>query len=437
MTRRICLIALFPMFVFAQEKRALTIDEAIRLGLENSTLMHIAEAKATAADAKSREVNATRLPSLRVQASYTRLSDVGPFAVQLPSAPAPFVISPAVLDQYTSKVSLQQPLFSGFRLERSSEAAEYSATAADFDVERDKASVIFNITMAYWSVYKATEVKHVVDETVRQIKAHLADVENMMVQGLATRNEVLKVDVQLSNAQLLQIESANNVKTTTMSLNNLIGLPLDTDIRITSTIQTRSDQLRSPENLAEHALLSRADIKATEMRVNAAEASLSAAKGGWWPQLNLYANLSYSRPSPRVLPTKDEFRDTWDVGVSLSWDLWNWGTTKHQSDQARAAHAQVRSAFQQMKNDVSLEIHQGYLALAQSKEKISVTSKGVHQAEENYRLTKNKFSSGTATNTELLDAEVALLQTKLNSTVSLVDYELAHAKLAKALGREL
>jgi outer membrane protein TolC len=76
------------------------------------------------------------------------------------------------------------------------------------------------------------------------------------------------------------------------------------------------------------------------------------------------------------------------------------------------------------------------LTLIQSKEKVGVAEKGVEQADENYRITKNKFSSGAATNTDLLDAEVALLQAKVNYTVSLVDHELAWAKMMRSVGRE-
>lgn len=436
MMKRLLLIALLPALVLAQEKRALTIEEAVQLGLLNSKLLHISEARAAGADAKSSEANAARLPSLKLQAGYTRMSDVESFAVQFPSAPTPVIISPTVLDQYTSKVSLQQPLFTGFRLEKSAAAADYSAQSAHLDFESDRVHMAYNVKIAYWSVYKASEVSRVVDENVEQTKAHLTDVKNMMAQGLVTKNEVLKVEVQLSNAQLAQIESANNVKNATMALNSLIGFPLDTEVQISSAPKAQADQAQSAEVLAQQALVSRADVKAAEMRVKAADASVSAANGGWFPQLSLFSNFYFSRPNPRLLPTKDEFKDTWDVGVSLSWDIWNWGTTSHQRDQAEAVHAQTRYALEHSRDNVSLDVNQSYLTLVQSKKKIEVATLGVNQAEENYRMTKDKFRNGTATNTELLDAEIALLQSKLNFTVSLVDYELADAKLARALGME-
>ncbi|MEW6510192.1 MAG: TolC family protein [Bacteroidota bacterium] len=434
MMKRLLVALLISTAALAQEQRTLTVDEAVLLGLQNNRPLHIAEAKAAAADAKSGEVNAARLPSVKLQAGYTRLSDVEPFAVKLPSSPTPVVISPTVLDQYTSRVSLQQPLFTGFRLENSAAAADYSAQASHFDVKREMVDVAYNVKAAYWTVYKAMEVKRVVDENVGQIEAHLADVENMMAQGLVTRNEVLKVEVQLSSAQLARIEAANNVKNATMALNNLIGLPLETGIQIASTPGAQGGPTPVPDTLARRALVTRADVRAAELKADAAEATVAAANGGWWPQINLYGNFSYSRPNPRIMPTKDEFKDTWDVGVSLSWDLWNWGSTKHQSDQAEAARAQSRYALEQLKDNVSLEVSQSSLALAQSKEKIGVAAGGVEQAEENFRLTKHKFAGGTATNADLLDSEIALLQAKLNYTLSVVDNELAAARLSRALG---
>ncbi|MGA9363113.1 MAG: TolC family protein [Bacteroidota bacterium] len=429
-------IMLLPALVFSQEKRALSIEEAIQIGMENSRALHISSMKVLAADAKSSEANAARLPSLKLQAGYARLSEIDPFAVSLPFLPSPVTISPIVLNNYTTRLSLQQPLFTGFKLEKSAAAAEYSAEAASNDFAKDKLDLVFNIKSAYWNLYKAREIKRVVDENVELMKAHLGDVQNMMAQGLVTKNEMLKVQVQLSSSQLSQIDASNLATIAMMSLNNLIGLPIGTEIDLTSAIQPQAMENRQLAEITQEAVEARADLKAAGMRVQASEASVTATKGSWYPQVSLYGNYYYSRPNPRILPTRDEFKDTWDFGVNLSFDVWNWNTTKHQTDQAEATLTQSREALEQLKDAIILEVNQSYLMLLQSKEKVSVAENGVEQADENYRITKNKFTSGTATNTDLLDAEVALLQAKVNRTLSLVDYELAQARIMKVVGRE-
>jgi outer membrane protein len=87
-----------------------------------------------------------------------------------------------------------------------------------------------------------------------------------------------------------------------------------------------------------------------------------------------------------------------------------------------------------MKDGVMLEVTQSYLGVNQFKERKAVAEQGVKQAEENYRITNDKYKKGLMPNSELLDAEVALLQAKLNLTQSLVDYELSMARLSKAIG---
>jgi outer membrane protein len=429
-------ITLLPMLLFSQEKRALSIEQAIQIGMENSRALHISSMKVLAADAKSSEVNAARLPSLKLQAGYARLSEIDPFAVSLPFLPSPVIISPIVLNNYTTRLSLQQPLFTGFKLENSAAAAEYSAEAVSNDFANDKLDLVFSIKSAYWNLYKAREIKRAVDENVELMKAHLGDVQNMMAQGLVTKNEMLKVQVQLASSQLAQIDASNSATLAMMSLNDLIGLPIGTEIDLTSVIQPQTAENRQLGEIIQEAIGTRADLKAAGMRVHAGEASVAATKGSWYPQVSLYGNYYYSRPNPRILPTKDEFKDTWDFGVNLSFDIWNWNTTKHQTDQAEATLTQSREALEQLKDAIILEVNQSYLMLLQSKEKVSVAETGVEQADENYRITKNKFRSGTATNTDLLDAEVALLQAKVNRTSSLVDYELAQARVTKAAGKE-
>ena len=83
---------------------------------------------------------------------------------------------------------------------------------------------------------------------------------------------------------------------------------------------------------------------------------------------------------------------------------------------------------------MTLEVTQSYLTFNQAKEKIRLSQLGVEQANENLRITQEKFKSGLTTNSEMIDAEVAQLQAELQLTQSFVDYELAQAKLEKAVG---
>ena len=428
----------------AQEKMNLSIDQSIDIGLKASKSLHASQMRVQAADARASEAGASRLPSLKLGGSYTRLSDVPPFVQTIPAGTfgpqqqeLSFTLSPIVLNNYNLRLSLQQPLFTGFRVESSSNIADLNAQATLADFNRDEAELVYSIRNAYWNLYKANEFKKVIDENVDQVKAHLGDVQNMMNQGMATINDVLRVQVQLSNAQLLQIDAKNNVRLAMLSLNNTIGQPLETSIELTSLPD--SSVRESPGNdlnaLVMKAMENRAELKSMQYRVEASEAGVTQAKSGWYPQIYLTGNYYYARPNQRILPTEDRFSDTWDVGITASLDIWNWGTTVSQTQQAQAQLAQSQDALSQLRDGITLEVTQNYLNVGQAKERIGVSDEGVKQAEENYRVTDEKFKLGVALNSDLLDAEAALLQAKWNHIQALVDYELARGRLAKSVGR--
>ena len=431
----------------AQDKVSLSVEKGIEIGMKNSKSLHLSRMRVQAADARASEVSASQLPSLKFGGTYTRLSDVPPFTQTIPAGtfgpqqpPIIFTLSPVVLNNYSLRLSLQQPLFTGFRLQSSSHIADLTAQATQQDFNRDKAELIYNIKNAYWNLFKAIDFKKVIDENVEQVRAHLNDVQNLMNQGMATTNDVLRVQVQLSNAELLQIDAKNNVQLSMIALNNVIGQPLGMEIQLESTPDSLYNRpLLNPSFDVNESVLkamqNRSELKGMQYRVEASEAGVMSARSGWYPQIYLTGNYYYARPSQRILPTEDRFHDTWDVGITASLDIWNWGTTIHQTQQAQAQLAQAQDALGQLRDGITLEVTQNYLNVNQSKERINVSNQAVKQAEENYRVTNEKFKLGVALNSDLLDAEVALLQAKWNHIQSLVDYELAQARLQKSVGQ--
>ena len=301
------------------------------------------------------------------------------------------------------------------------------------------------MTNAYWTLFKAIEFKKLIDENAGQVKAHLQDVQNFLVQGMATNNDVLKVRVQYSVVQLQQIDANNNVQLAMIGLNNVMGIPLETQIDLASVpAQPESgagDSLRRPsalpglDALVAQAIDRRPELKALDYRVQAGENGVTLARSGWFPQVYLSGNYNYARPNQRYVPTQDLFKDSWDVSIVASWDIWNWGTTVHQTNQAEAQLSQVIDARSEVRDGVALEVTKAYLNLKQSGERIAVSRQSVEQAVENYRVTDERFKSGLALNSDLLDAEVAMLQAKTSHTQSLVDYQLSNARLQKAIGQ--
>lgn len=427
------LIFLAATFINAQDKLSLTEDQAIEIGLQKSSMLHTSLMKVKYAHAKTKEANSIRMPSVKFSAGYRRLSEIDPFSITTPFGT--FNISPSILDNYSMQLTLSQPLFTGFRLSGNSRLNEELANASGEDYNKDRSELIFNIKNSYWSLFKAYQFKNVMDEIVDQIKSHMTDAENLNRAGMLTENDLLKFDVQLSNALYQQIEAENMTKIANTALNSLLKLPLDTQIDIASSVNMTDAHYENLDRLLSEATRNRPELKSAEAKIKAGEAGVTIAKSSWFPQISLYADYYYSKPNQRIMPTKNEFIGTWDAGINLSMNIWDWFTTAHQTEQAETQLAQAADGMDMIKDAINLEVTQNYLTFNLAKKKTEIGSLSVKQATENMRVTSDKFKNGLATISDVIDAETALQSAKTNYTTSIVDFELAKARLDKSIGK--
>lgn len=427
-------ILLINAFLPAQEVMQLSVDDCIKIGLQNSKTLKISKAKVIQSEAKLAESDANLYPSLKFSAGYTRLSDVG----KPDFGPAGAAISKAfspILDNYSTKLTLSQPIFTGFRLSSSSEISEFNKLAAEKDYQKDEKQLILDIRNAYWSLFKANMLKENIQQNIKMIEAHLEDVENFRKNGLATDNDVLKVKVQLSNTKLLLIDAENAIEMTMLSLNSILGLPLSTKIILKDKPEFVSLKIDNYNSDLSNALANREELVATKYRMDAANSAIKIAKAGWYPQIFFFADYIYSNPNSRYFPQKKQFKGSWDFGITLSFDLWNWMIPKHQTAQAEMQFEQIKQTYELLKDQINLEIVQNYQNVKKMYEKIKVSEETKQQASLNHKITYEKYKAGLVSNSELIDAETALLQADINYTIAIADYEFAKAKYLKSIGK--
>ncbi|MEK6651002.1 MAG: TolC family protein, partial [Bacteroidota bacterium] len=221
-----------------------------------------------------------------------------------------------------------------------------------------------------------------------------------------------------------------------MALNNLMDNPLEAML---TPAEHPLDSLRTPvsggtEAMIVQAVEARPDLRALQYRRAMGEATVTAARGGWFPQVALAAGYDYARPNQRIIPPKDRYDGTWDVGVTLQWNIWDWMTTASQTAQAQAAVRQTEAGIEQLTNAVRLEVTQYARRVEDGRELVRAAQMGVRAAEESRRIAGQKFDRGTASTTDVLDSEVALLQARLVLTRAGAELRLNDARLRRAVG---
>lgn len=423
---------------WAEAKLPETLEECLELGLARSDRLQAAVLEAHIAAAKLGEMKAKRLPSLTLRSAYSRLSEEETGEITLPPpSSATIDLAPEILNEYSLGVSLKQPLFTGLHIRSSIEQSRHLSRASLQEVRSERNDLVYEIRTAFWSLMEARENLRIVEERIELVKVYLQDVKNRKQQGLSTRNDVLKVEMQLAEARLKAVEAGNALILSRARLNLLLGLPEDTVLLLRIQFRHQKEPPGILDPLLDEARKERPELRALHQHILAGEEGLTLNRSGWYPNLYLTGGYLWARPNPRLFPQEDRFEGTWELGLTASLDVGRWTALPHQTRQAVARLEQSRARLEALEDAVALEVIQSSLALTGSREEVEASSLMIQQAEESLRITREKFENGLALSSELLDEEIALLEARLKRFRARSSIEKAWASLQRAVGKSL
>ncbi len=418
------------------QQRQLSLSDAIRIGLEQNHDVKIAIFKAKAVgNAHVDEIQANRLPSLKLYGSYTRLSDITatPIAIPIPGIP-PFAFKTYLPDNYSLKLSLFQPIFTGFRLSNLQQAAEHTRDAALEDIKTVKNGLVFQIKQQYWTLYKLQKTLEAVNKSLVEANAHLTDVKSNLSKGTALPNDTLKTQVQVSTTELRKMQIEKDIHVAMAALLNTLGLPIGDAVDLTTQPDNATADSRSLDALIHQAQSKRTELSALDERVEAAKATIGVAKSAAYPQISASGDVIYADPNSRYFPVENSFKATWDVSLNLTWDLWTWNVAGLQAEQAEYNMQQLQESRKATEDAIQFEVTQNYLAQQTSFAQIQVAKLSVTQAQENLRIVNLQYQKGVANTTDVIDAETAALQADINVATAISDANIATAQLQKSIG---
>lgn len=423
------LLLAFSMACEAQTGGKLTLNEAIDLSLKNSKQLKLNQTKIISATNAVKDADARQLPEASVSGSYLRVNKPN---VDLKSdnsgggSSASFDVSQVTYGMATVSV----PLFSGFKIQAGKESARYLAVAAKLDADRDREEVIQNTVAAYSNLYKATVAVNLVKENLKQQQQRTTDFSNMEKNGLMARNDLLKAQLQQSNVEVALTQAESDLKIARINMNIMLGLPENNvyDVDTTFLAQAGPDG-KSVAEWEQLALQRRKDAASLKAHEKAAAAGIKSAKGDYYPSLSLTGGYVAA-----YIPNFLTVTNAVNVGVGLKYNLSSlWKTGSKVEDAKNELHA-VQINEEMLTDNIHLQINQAYENYVVSRKKIEMYEKAIEQADENYRITKNKHDNSLATTTDLLEADVANLQAKLNYTSAKADAVVSYNKLLETAG---
>jgi outer membrane protein len=412
----------------------LTLDEAIAQALANSHRLAELQAREDGARAAEDRRGADRLPQLSAQAGYTRTNHVQEFAIAPPGQPRQ-VVYPDVPDNYRTRLDLQWLVYTGGRLDHLERAARAEREASAEDLAAARADLRLDVTRAFWTLVTTREAEQVLTRSLERIAAYVRDLRARLDQGLIPPNELLSAEAQQARERVAAIEAANSRRIAEADLRRLTGIETAGEIEPAAALEPPTAAQAETARLVAEALAQRPERRALTDRATAANARVDAAAAERLPQIGIGGGFDYGRPNTRIFPRVARWEDSGDVSVNATWTLWDGGRVRAGRAEAAAGARAAGERIADFDRQVTFEVRQRQLELDSSRAAIAAAAEGVRAATEAHRVLGERFTAGVATNTEVLDAQTAMLQAELDRTRALANARLAEARLARALGR--
>jgi outer membrane protein TolC len=412
----------------------LTVDEAVARGLAESHRIAEAVAKGEAAAAAVGQQKAAALPQIAVLAGYTRTNHVDEFRILAPPYGL-FTIYPDVPDNWRTRLDLQWPIYTAGRLDALEQAARAEAAASASDIELTRADLRLEIKRSYWALVTAREAIAVVQGSLDQTSEHLRDVRNQLDAGLVPPNDVSTAAAQEARQRMLLVQASVDRDVTAAALARLVGIDPNAEILPTSALDVRSPERQAVGALVAEARRSRPERAGLEQRITAWDERGRAASAGRKPTVSIAAGVDYARPNPRIFPRVDEFNESWDASANVTWALFDGNRSRADVAQATASGRAARERLEEFDSVMAVEIRQRLAELNAGDAAIAAADAEVLAANDARRVVGNRFAAGVATSTDVIDAQVRVLQAGLDRAQSLANTRVAEARLDRAIGR--
>ena len=333
-------------------------------------------------------------------------------------------------NSHSNSITASLPLFPGGELQGQIGQAKANYRSMLSAEEQAYNEMKETATTGYFNMLNAGNMKALRQESVDRLQAHLDNVIAQYNVGIVARADVLRSEVELANAKQDYITASNEYDVAEATLNNIIGTPLNTTLKLKDSLQYvpyDNDMAYCLAYSEQH----RPELKQAEYGVDAAEAALVVARSGHMPKI--YANASDNwGGNGSNWPGDDD--ENWSVGVTASINVFDSGVTWSKIHAAQEALVQAKESQRQIKDNVELEVRTDYLSMREAEKRITTAQVAVASAEEDYHIAVVRYQAGVGTNIDVMDAQEALTQAKTNYYQALYNYNTSKAALNTSMG---
>ena len=447
----------------------LSLGDVVTRAVGQSEEVRLARAQVELARAQVRGARASALPQLDANVAYTR-TFASPFQVSTPALPDSLRFDPdpsAPLEErvryledrvptaglsglgalfgnlpfgqenaYSFTITGSQPLYAGGRVGAALEIAGEYEEAARLGLREQVAEIELQVRNAYYRARLAQELETIAAAAVEQAERFLAQERLRLRAGTASDLEVLRADVSLENLRPQLVQARNASSLALLDLKRLIDIPLRQPVRLTTPLDPpAATELARPVVDPQLLLAQRAAVQAAERQVAIRQQQVKIARGAFLPSVDL--RLNYGRqifPNQPFQFGSQDWRTDASATIGVRIPLFTGFRRTAELQQAQIELSQERLRVAQLRENVQLQYEQAQGERERAAATIAARQRTVEQAQRVYDLTVLRYERGLATQLEVSDARLALLQARTNLAQAIADFYIADAGVSRAIG---
>jgi outer membrane protein TolC len=408
------IISLFLIFLIifststALAAEDLNLDEAVKLLIEENRTLKNARKDIENAEKDIDLAVRSYFPTLDLRTAYTKL-DEGPQTFSLAQG---FVEGPD--ENYSTSISLTQPIWMGGRVSMQKEIAGYSLEIARSKYEQSVEDQIFSLIQAYYGVLQAQGMVEIRQEALDIVNEHLRVVKNNLDAGIAIRRDLLQSQIEQRNAEEDLTAAENDFKIAQRRLAQLLSSD--------KNYKPKQPEINFNLDLEQDKLFQTAlenDQQLLILELNKEIVRLNQKLEGQYYRPNVSLNGSYDWQGEEFMDEK-----SWSMTLGVNVPLYDGGKGGINADKQEKELEKIANNRKDLLENIDIEVEDSILTVKETEEAIELEQLSLENAEENLEIANKSYEAGVVSNTEVIDAQATYNQAKTSLLQTEYKYEI-------------
>ncbi len=420
---------LYGSLIAAQEVRSMTADEVMTLALQNHQQLKLCEKNIYISKQQTEVTKLQKLPTITASTSQFYLGNA--LIIDKDFSNSTNVAMPHYGSSYGVQAS--QLIFKGGLVKKSIEMAGLREQLAELDLEKNQQDVKFLVLSNYLDVYKLKNQEQIFLNNKKLAQERLKNIQKFNQQGMVTRNEVIRGELAIKNLDQGLLTLSNNKKILNYNLDVALGLPQNTEINPTESLVGKELGLGTDYYL-QMAYQNNPQLKSANTNIAVAQKNIEIINTDKMPTLSGFGGYNMQRPITTRTPVLDMYSNSWQAGISLSYNIDNLYKTKERLKVGELQKTQAQDALTLTKQNIDMMVNAAYVKYQESIDQAKLMDDAQKLAEENYKITEAKYLNQLAVQAEMIDAQNQKLQAELDFVTAEINVLYQYYNLLKSTG---